>query len=309
MVARVSERFGRNAEAIERTDGLRGLVLLDRLDLEALFLYEKHPTEFRRLRDFLGGDAAADILLHWREYFGLKRADDTDRSILIAEITSLTPAQQRIAARHPSVLPVLLADPAGITQFIERSAGDEKTLADVLAVLCFVSLERGPSDLQAALRTFDQHPSLALEAFRRHGLEGFALVSLYGSVLEAMGSALPLDQSLILLRVNADYIDELLLTHRPETVAGHLRHVAAAGLTEEAGGSANALRLVVEYGGPGERALRKAGPDAADVVFGDFSDSTLRRQAVAALATHGGMALAMLDKYAPDADFRAVLRA
>ena len=76
----MAERFGRNAQAIERTDGLRGLVLLDRLDLEAIFLYEKHPNEFRRLRDLLGGDAAADLLLHWREYFGLKRADDTDRA-------------------------------------------------------------------------------------------------------------------------------------------------------------------------------------------------------------------------------------
>jgi hypothetical protein len=88
-----------------------------------------------------------------------------------------------------------------------------------------------------------------------------------------------------------------------------LRHVSAAGLTEMAGGSSNALRLMVEYGGPGERAIRKAGPDAADVVFADFSDPTLRRQAVAALASHGPMALAMLDKYAPDPDFREILRA
>jgi hypothetical protein len=309
LVARVAERFGRNAQAIERTDGLRGLVLLDRLDLEAVFLYEKHPTEFRRLRGFLGGDAAADVLLHWREYFGLKHADDADRSILIAEIASLTPAQQRIAARHPSMLPLILADPVGITQFMERSAGDEKRLADMLAVLSFVSLEHGPSDLRVALQTFELHGPLALEAFRRHGLEGFALVTLYGPVLEAVGNALPLDQSLILLRVNADYVDELLQTHRPETVAGHLRHVSAAGLTEMAGGSSNALRLMIEYGGPGERAIRKAGPDAADVVFADFSDPTLRRQAVAALASHGPMALAMLDKYAPDPDFREILRA
>jgi hypothetical protein len=39
MVARLAERFGRNAEAIDRTDGERGLVLLDKLDMEALFLY------------------------------------------------------------------------------------------------------------------------------------------------------------------------------------------------------------------------------------------------------------------------------
>ena len=207
----------------------------------------------------LGADAAADLLLHWREYFGLKRADETDRGILIAEIASLTPAQQQLAARHPTVLPLILADPEGMTDLAERMAGDDKALGDVLAVLSFISLEQGASDLRSALRTFENHGPIALEALRRHGLEGFALVSLYGPVLEALGDAMPLDQSLILLRVNADYIDELLRTHRPETVAGHLRHVAAAGLTEAVGGSPHALRLVVEQGEPGERALRQAG--------------------------------------------------
>ncbi len=309
LVARVAERFGRNAQAIEWTDGLRGLVLLDRLDLEAVFLHEKHPAEFRRLRDLVGDSAAADLLLHWREYFGLKRADSADREILIAEIARLSPIQKRIAAAHPSVLPLILADPLGIAELIQRMAGNEAALGEALAVLNFISLENGSSDLRSALRTFDQHGPIALEAVRLHGLEGFALVKLYGPVLEALGDALPLDQSLILLRVNADYVDELLQTHRPETVAGHLRHVAAVGLVEAVGGSPHALRLVVEQGEPAERALRKAGPDAADVVFGDFADATLRRQAVDALAIHGSMALAMLDKYATDTEFREILRA
>ena len=308
VVARVVERFGRNAHQIERTDGLRGLVLLDRLDLEAIFLYEKHPTDFRRLRELLGGDAAADLLLHWREYFGLKRADETDRGMLIAQIASLTPAQQRVAARFPSVLPLILADPPAMTSLIERMAGDQAALGEVLAVLSLISLEAGSADLRSALQTLDHHGPIALEACRRRGLEGFALVSLYGPVLEAVGDALPLDQSLILARVNADFIDELLQTHRPETVAGHLRHVAAAGLTAAVGGSPQALRLVVEYGEPGERALEQAGADAADVVFGDFTDATLRRQAVAALAAHGKVALAMLDKYASEPDFCRILR-
>ncbi len=308
LVARVAERFARNAQAIERTDGLRGLVLLDRLDLEAIFLHEKHPTEFRRLRDVVGDNAAADLLLHWREYFGLKRADSADRSILIAEIGRLSPIQTRIAAAHPSVLPLILADPPGMAELIQRMAGDESALLDVMAVLNFISLENGSSDLRSALRTFDEHGPIALEAVRVQGLEGFALVKLYGPILEALGDALPLDQSLILLRVSASYVDELLQTHRPETVAAHLRHVAAAGLVEEVGSSPHALRLVVEHGEPGERALRRAGPDAAEVVFGDFADATLRRQAVDALAVHGPMALAMLDKYATDTDFREILR-
>jgi hypothetical protein len=308
MAARLAERFGRNAEAIDRTDGERGLVLLDKLDMEALFLYEKYPVEFHRLREVLGADAAADVLLHWREYFGLKRGDETDRGILIAELSSLAPSQRRAAARYPAALPLILAEPQGVTALIERMQDDRAALGDALTVLSFISLDRGASDLRSALRTFEHFGPIALEAFRRQGLEGFALVSLYGPVLEAVGDALPLDQALILAWVNADYLDELLQTHRPETVAAHLRHVAGAGLVEAVGGSTQGLRLVVEQGEAGESALRKAGPDAADVVFGDFSDATLRRQATLALGTHGAMALAMLDKYAADPDFREVLR-
>jgi hypothetical protein len=308
LVARVAERYGRNAQEIDRTDGLRGLALLDRMDLEAIFLYEKHPAEFRRLIGLVDEDTASDLLMHWREYFGLKRADEIDRQNLIAAVARLSPREQRVAARYPNALPLILAEPRRMIELIDRMKRDEPGLAHILAILCCINLERGSSDLRFALRVIDRHRSLATDAFRHQGLEGFAIVALYGPVLEALGDALPLDDSLILLRVNCDYVDELLLTHRPETVAAHLRHVAAEGLTDPVGGSPFALRLVVEYGKLGDRALKQAGPDAADVVFADFDDPTLRRQAVAALATHGTMALPILEKYASDLDFRQILR-
>ena len=291
LVARVAERFRQNAVAIDRTDGLAGLRLLDRLDLEAVYLYEKHPREFHRLREILNDDAAADVLLHWREYFGLKRADDTDRAILVAELAQLSPIQRRLAARYPSALPLILADPPGVTDLLETFHGDETAMGEALVVLSMISLEQGTSDLRAGLRTIENHRTLALDAFRQQGLQGFALVSLYGPVLECAGLIMPLDQSLIVLRVNSDYVDEFLQTHQPETLASHLGHVAAKGLVQAVGGGAQALRLVVEFGEPGERALARAGADAADVVFGDFADPTLRNQAVAALAEHGPMAL------------------
>ncbi|MFO0956003.1 MAG: hypothetical protein U0800_00905 [Isosphaeraceae bacterium] len=40
-------------------------MLLDRLGLEAVYLYERRPVEFRKLRDGLTDEAAADVLLHW----------------------------------------------------------------------------------------------------------------------------------------------------------------------------------------------------------------------------------------------------
>lgn len=309
LVDRTLARYKQTAVAVERTDGLRGLVLLDKLDLEAVYLYETHPDDFRRLRETLTDDAAAEVLLHWREYFGLKRSDDVDRGRLIAEIGRLTPSQRRVAAKHPGALPLLLAEPAGVAELVSRWSGDPKDLDDLLVLLDFISLEKGAADLRTALRAIDDRGPLALEAFRLQGPDGFALVCLYGPVFDALAGALPTDQALILLRVNSDTVDELLRTHRPETVAAHLRHVAAAGLVEAVGGSTHALRLVVEHGNRGEQALRQAGPDAADVVYDDYADPTLRAQAVEALAAHGAMALAVLDKYATDPDFREILRA
>jgi hypothetical protein len=308
LVERVSEKFRHTALAVDRTDGLRGLRLLDRLDLEAVYLYEKHPEEFRRLRELLSDDSAADLLLHWREYFGLKRADNTDRAILVTELAGLGPAERHLAARFPNALPLILADPAGVLELVETLHGDEAVLRDALLVLSLISLERGAADLRVALRTLENHPVLALEAFRKHGLEGFALVGIYGPILDALGTALPLDQSLILLRVNSDYVDELLQTHRPESVARQLSHVGAMGLVEAAGGSPHALQLVIEFGERGMRALAAAGPDAADIVFGDYVDPKLRNRAVDALSEHGAMALVILDKYAADPDFREILR-
>ena len=307
LVDRVVRSYRQNAVAIEKSDGIRGLTLLDSLGVEALYLYEKHPGDFTRLRETLGDASAAEILLRWRDYFGFKQADDTDRKLLIAEIAHLGPAERRVAAKYPNTLPLILTDPVGVTDLVNRWAGEPADLEEALTLLTFINLEPGAADLRTALRTLDEHGTMALDAFRSSGLDGFALVKLYGPVLSLVGRSLPLDQALILLRVNADYVDELLASHTPEIVAEHLRHVAAAGLVDRVGGSPEALRLVVEFGARGERALTQAGPDAADVVFADFADATLRNQAVEALAEHGSMALAMLDKYAADADFRAIL--
>lgn len=312
VVARVLDQFGHNALAIEQSDGLRGLVLLDRLGLEAVYLYDKHPNDFRRLRDSLTDDSAADVLLHWREYFGLKQADDTGREILIAEMARMSPTSRRIAARYPGLLPVLLAEPVGVAELVDRYAADPDDLRDALALLGLISLERGPTDLRAALRTLDLHGPLALQAFRLQGADGLALVQLYGPVLEAIDGALPLDEALILLRTNADDIDHLLAGRRPESVAAAIRHLAAGGdtLVRAVAGNPHGLLLAVEFGAKGDQALLRAGADAAEVIYGDYADAdpALKAQAVAAIAEHDAMALAMLSKYSSDNDFRDVIR-
>jgi hypothetical protein len=308
LAERVLSTYHHNALAIERSDGRRGLVLLDRLGLEAVFLYEKYPTEFRRLRDSLTDDAAADLLLHWREYFALKQADEVDRGILVSEIATLRPAQRRAAAAYPHALPLVLAEPVGMTELIDRLRSRPDDLRDALVLLDLISLEPGAADLRAALRVLDAYGDLALDAFRRQGPEGFALVKLYGPVLEALGPDMELDDALILLRVNTDDVDRMLANGSPEAVAGHLRHVAGAGLTEAVGSSPHGLRLSAEFGPLGDRALKAAGAEAADIVFDDVPDRPLLRgQAVAALAEHGPMALAMLSKYAADPQFLDIL--
>ena len=277
------------------------------MDLEAIFLYENQPAQFRRLAGLLAEGAAADLLVKWREYLGMKRADETDRQNFIAEIARLSPAQQRLAAQYPNLLPLILAEPQGMSELVHQLRHEESSLADVLAMLNAISLEHGSSDLRVALRT-----STAIMRWRvtrsspRSGrLRGRCL---YGPIIEAVGDAMLLDDSLILLRVNSSYVDTQLLTHRPETLAAQLRHVAAVGLTELVGASPFGLQFVMEHGEPGERAMKQAGPDVAEVVLTDFDDPELRRQAVAAVSASGIVALTVIEKYATDLDFREILR-
>lgn len=307
LVERVLDRYKRTALQVEREHGLRGLRLLDRLDLDAIYLLERHPDEFRRLASALSDDAAADLLLHWREYFALKRADDIDRALLVDEIAKLPPTRRAWAARYPSALPLILAEPIGVCDLMRRLRDEPEALNDALAVLDLISLAEGPESLRRALVTIENDRALALEAFRRMGPEGFALVALFAPVLRALGDSVPLDQALIVLRVNTDDIDEMLRTRSAETVAGLIGHAASAGLIEAVGSSPHGLRLAAEYGERGDRALEKAGADAADVVYGEYDDPLLRQQAVAALAEFGPMAAAMLTKYAADDDFRTIL--
>jgi len=309
VVARVWEKFRLMAEAIDRTDGYRGLELLDRFDLEAIFLYEKHPKEFKQLRELLNDQAAAEILVRWREYFGLKRGDDSDRGTLITEIGRLSGSQRQLVARFPNILPLMLADASGISEIVATFDENEKDLADAFVILSLISLESGSANVRTAERTLERHGKLALDGFRILGAEGFSLVDRFGDVFREIGTSAPLDQVLILSRVNSDYLAELLRSHRPESVAHQLAHLFSVGpkLVEAVGGHPDALRLAIEHGDRGEKALLRAGPDAAEVIYGGFTNSDLQKKAVIAIGDHGAMAVAILDKYATDPDFRSIL--
>src|SRR5208282_5181838 len=65
----------------------------------------------------------------------------TDRAILVAEMAQLSPLQRRLAARYPSALPLILADPPGVTDLLETFQGDETAMGEALVVLSMISLE------------------------------------------------------------------------------------------------------------------------------------------------------------------------
>ena len=307
LIRRVRERYGNNAVEIARTDGLRGLRLLDQLDLEALYLFEHDNEDFRRLADLIGDQAAAEILIGWREYLGVKHSDQADRGRLIAELGRLSRRQRQAASAFPAALPLILDDPNGVSALIDRWQGDRDRLGDALAVLLCLDLGVD-GQLDEAVRTLETYGNLAIDAYRLQGLEGFATVHQFGSVLLALRDAIPLEQALIILRVNAVDVANTLETSTPDRVAAEIRHVAARNLVLEVGGSPVGLRFLREFGEPAEEALHRAGPDAANFVVEELDDTELRPAAVAAIAEHGAMALAMLAKYADDPDFQVILR-
>ena len=158
MVERVLNKYAQTAINLESTDGLRGLKLLDTLDLEAVYLYEKHPREFRRLCELVDDQAAARILLTWRDYLSLKRADDGDRALWIAELERLSPSQRAIVEKTPEILPLMMTDPEAISGLVERMSRDPKDLQDALIGLQLVSLREGSSSIRKVIETLEKHP-------------------------------------------------------------------------------------------------------------------------------------------------------
>ena len=139
---------------------------------------------------------------------------------MVEEIARLSPSQRRMAAKYPNALPLLLTEPVGTTALFERLNHDRTELSDALTILDLISLEHGAADLRSALRTLENSGPLAIQAFRLMGPDGFALVALYGPIIDALDYSLPIDKALILLRVNADDVDKMLETHSPEFVGG-----------------------------------------------------------------------------------------
>jgi hypothetical protein len=308
MVQRVLNKYAQTAINLESTDGLRGLKLLDTLDLEAVYLYEKHPREFRRLCELVDDQAAARILLTWRDYLSLKRADDGDRALWIAELERLSPSQRAIVQKAPEILPLMMTEPEAISGLVERMSSDPKDLQDALIGLQLVSLREGSYSLRKVIETLEKHPKWALESLRHRGPEGLMVMSLFGDVIESLDQEQLLDDSLIALHVSADDTTEYLRNHSAESVASHLRHLSAAGLLAKVADHPNALKLTLEFGERGEAAIKSTGADSAEVVYQDYSDKDLREKAVEALADHGLTAAVMLEKYASDTQFREILR-
>jgi hypothetical protein len=308
LVRRVLDKFAQTAITLEKTDGLRGLKLLDTLDLEAVYLYEKHPREFRRLCELVDDEAAARILLTWREYLALKRADDSDRAIWIAELERLTPSQRLIVQKTPELLPMMMSDPEALMDLVQIFSSSETDQRDTLIALQVASLREGPGSLRKSIDILQKHPKWALESFRRRGPEGLLLVGIFGDVIEQLNQESILDDALVALHVAALDAQEYLEQHSAESLASHLRHLSAAGLLARVADHPNALKLTLEFGRAGESAIRSAGADAAEVVYTDYSDRYMRSRAVDALAEHGIQAAVVLEKYASDAEFRDILR-
>ncbi|MFM7315959.1 MAG: hypothetical protein ACKO5E_03330 [bacterium] len=308
LIRRVLEKYAQTAVNLEKTDGLRGLKLLDTLDLEAVYLYENHPREFRRLCELVDDQAAARILLTWREYLGLKRADDGDRAVWISELERLTPSQRALVQKSPEILPLMMSDPEALSELADVFANSETELRDAFIALQVVSLREGPGSLNKSIQILLKHPKWVVEAFRKRGPEGLLLAGLFGDVIEHLNASDLLDDVLITLHVSALDAQEYLETHSPESLAGHLRHLSAVGLLSKMADHPNALKLTLEFGSAGEAAIKKAGADSAEVVYSDYSDRTLRSKAVDALAEHGVQAAVVLEKYASDSEFREILR-
>jgi hypothetical protein len=302
LVERMLDMYGNNARRIAQSEGVAGLRLLGELADAGVCLFEERPEEFRQLCTLLARDrAAGPLLATWGRYLDPHRTDQATTALLAAELSTLVPRARRIAAETPEALPFLLLEPRKVADVLERWG------PAVLEPLAYVELSDDGSSLRRALAVFEQHGELALNATEELGPAGFLLVERYGVLLAELIPELGMRRALAVIASGADDLDELISTHSTRTIAQMLLHLQNRDLLADAAGVRFGLRLAMDFGEAGERALQTVGPRVADLVYARYASDRERHAAVQAIARAGLPAAAALETYAGSVEFRRII--
>src|SRR5262245_24640738 len=320
LLARTADAFGETAEQVAAQHGVAGLHVLDTFGAEAFFCWEHAPEAFADLVEFQEKHPdRVPSAVPWKRAFP-EWAQNRGLWVFLLELGELSERRFDVARRVPAALPLLLEDNRRlpVTQEVLRKHGERawRLLVTVDHRVDHEGLER----LAEAIREDDLlldvnerfGPALALMFVppgTEKGSRAFPAVARHA--WRTMG---PEDAAAFLstsYRPALDLLDEGQTVEDLTEAIDQLR--ALPELTRElALDHTNTLRLLTEeYRGrrPGVDALKRCGPEAADLLYGAYgSEPALKRPALVTLAGLGLQGMSVLERFRKYGPFFELLR-
>jgi hypothetical protein len=129
----------------------------------------------------------------------------------------------------------------------------------------------------------------------------------YGGLIESIHHDLGLARSLMIVAAAYEDLDELSERHRTRTIADLILHLNDRGLLDVVAGTPNGLRLAIEFGSDGERALEVVGPGCVEIIYGQYAEGRCRNSAVQAISKGGLPAAVAAKKHGESAEFQKIV--
>lgn len=317
LLRRAAAAWGPVAAEVAEAQGLKGLHTLDTFGAEAVFLWKNDRSAFAALTDFQRQHPErVPLVVAWKR--ALPDWAHSGRLLpFLDRVGGLPERRLRMARRVPAALPLLLADNLPVTQEMLERHGDRAWRLFVL-----VNHQAFPEHLErlAEVVRDDESvldvnerfgPALALMFVAPAGDKGRRHLPV---VVRHAWQTMPPHEAAAFLGTNYRAAVELLDEGRSaadlNAAVDQLRALPEL-VREVALDHTSTLRLLAEeHQGRrvGAEALQRCGPEAADLLYGSYSEPTLRRPALVTLAGLGLQGLDVLDRFRKHGPFFRLLR-
>jgi hypothetical protein len=322
LLARTADAFGETAEQVADRYGVAGLHVLDEFGAEALFCWEHAPEAFADLVEFHEKHPdRVPIAVAWKRAFP-EWAQDHRLWVFLEVLREVRDEYLDAVRQVPASLPVLPGliewSSRHVTGEVLRKHGERawRLLLVVNHHAYLDSIERLAAAIREDALLLDVNeqfgPALALMFVPPRTEEGSrAFPAIARHAWRTMG---PEDAAAFLTtsyRPALDLLDEGQTVEDLTEAIDQLR--ALPELTRElALDHTNTLRLLTEeYRGrrPGVDALKRCGPEAADLLYGAYaSEPALKRPALVTLAGLGLQGMSVLERFRKHGPFFELLR-
>jgi len=308
VVERVLKEYYLNGYEMEKAHGLNGLLALDALGVDALFLNQRYPQVFGRALHSGGPESVQAVFTCWGPLLDIEGVKSPHVQRWLQVLASLERHQMDVLAKHPKALPAIAVSPEEVCRFLDGRS------ADADEPFLFIDYSRDPKGQVARLLVGLRQAGRFTKDFGEiGGFPGLMLYCAHSSLLDTLVPKFGVLPSYAIVQANAASLSDLRDSYSSDEIVTALLPYSASNeknraVREALARSAFGIRLLLEFGDKGAGCLAATGPLGADLLYGSYGQTEELREAVVRVLVDGKLAAwDALERYATNPKFRDIL--